>query len=83
MVSTREPLPHTAYAVFPLPPAILNSRVEGSFRIIVGGSFPSLRAGREGAPSGAEGWGSAEINSKNSILINHQFHRVLLEIPRP
>ncbi|MBW8004138.1 MAG: RlmE family RNA methyltransferase, partial [Planctomycetes bacterium] len=35
------------------------------------GSFPSLRAGREGAPIGAEGWGSSEITIK---IFNHQNH---------
>ena len=68
-LSTAKPLPHTAIAVSPLP-----VHVEGCLPMTNRGSFPSLRAGREGAPSGAEGWGSAEniIHiSINNIFYSH------------
>ncbi len=73
IVQTAQPLPHTAYAVSPLP-----VHVEGSLLMTGIGSFPSLHAGREGAAKAAEGWGFAEVKIMLSTLVYQLLEWVLL-----
>ncbi len=71
-MQTAQPLPHTAYAVSPLP-----VYVDGSLLMTGIGSFPSLHAGREGAAKAAEGWGFAEMKIVLSTLVNQSLKWVL------